>query len=277
MANPLFQDTSILVDRVLCKHNAVRIGAIEAMLRQYDFKMACGYSRLEYKRVLLQNFSLLLTYLTERRSFLHAFERANRNFMRPRKVSTLISILVWTGYDVNSGLQVSVGDEVDSIQAERAIAYLRNAIRTVWMTFPKLMDARPAEGTACRRAQEGPTARRDGSFDTSIRQSACRSRQCNNANFFLSRRADVRKVVIALERLGDAALTGELKNILKTAKRALQNANLLYDYTTCMALGDLWVHLESVAAGVTHFATTNVKESARLCPTLSLTMVNPQP
>jgi hypothetical protein len=48
-----------------------------------------------------------------------------------------------------------------------------------------------------------------------------------------------------------------------------------YDYKTCLRLGDLWVHLESLAGGVKPFATRNYKESQILCPILGLEMKLP--
>ena len=71
------------------------------------------------------------------------------------------------------------------------------------------------------------------------------------------------------------ALTRELEQALDAMQKAFNNTTTLYDYQTCLKIGDIWLHLESVAAGIEHFCTTNYRESELLCESLGLKMRDP--
>ncbi|MBM4070490.1 MAG: hypothetical protein FJ271_16270 [Planctomycetes bacterium] len=135
------------------------------------------------------------------------------------------------------------------------------------------------DSTQCKRATEGPKKTAKGSFDTSIRQSQCKTAQCNNANFFQSNRPLLKRLHAKLQKrntIGSKTeLTPELQTILEALASAIKNPHSLYDYRTCVSIGDVWLHLESKVAGIKDFATTNYKESEILCPSFDLQMRKP--
>src|SRR5260370_503208 len=114
---PIFQDTTILVDRVILKHDRARADAIATVLKG-RFPFACRYSRLEFKRVVIRNLSLILRYLSEEKSFFSAFKRATR--VRTRRSDTLVNILAWIGHEISGQIEVRIGDDADLALCERA-------------------------------------------------------------------------------------------------------------------------------------------------------------
>ena len=118
-----------------------------------------------------------------------------------------------------------------------------------------------------------------GLVDAEIPEGQCRKRQCENANFFHSNFPRLRQVCDELDRLEreGARLSEELVEARDEIQCALKNPQRLYDYKNCLRIGDLWMHLECVKAGIKDFGTTNYKESQHLCPILGLNMVKPEP
>jgi hypothetical protein len=183
------------------------------------------------------------------------------------------------GFQVEGQFDITLGDGLDRKLALRAESYIRNAILFLWKRFDKSVDS-IQDRTQCKRATEGPRKTADGSFDVAIPRSKCKSKECNNANFFRSNLGLLKAVRAKLEKLsqepGKAKLTEELEKALKKLTVGINDPSSLYDYNTCVGIGDIWLHLESAAAGVTNFATTNNKESEILCPIFSLTMRQPR-
>jgi hypothetical protein len=60
MTEPLFVDTTIQVDRVLKEQPPERLAALNALLAEFNFLICSSYSRLEFKRVVIQNLALVL-------------------------------------------------------------------------------------------------------------------------------------------------------------------------------------------------------------------------
>lgn len=280
MTKPLFLDTTIQVDRVLKEQPPKRLASLNTLLADFDFLVSCSYSRLEFKRVVIQNLALVLNYLCEEQSFFGALQRAQTvGAVRPRRASTLISIATWVGLQVQDQIEVTLGQGSDQKLALRAEAYIRNAIPFLWKRFDESVDS-IRDGTQCKRATEGPRKTANGSFDVAIPQSKCKTKECNNANFFQSNLLLLKTLRDKLQQLsqepGKTKLTTELEAVLKTITTSITNPASLYDYKTCVGIGDLWLHLESVVAGVKDFATTNYKESQILCPIFGLTMRQPE-
>jgi hypothetical protein len=279
MARPLFLDTTIQVDRVLKEQPPEQLAALNALLAEFDFFVSCSYSRLEFKRVVIQNLALVLNYLCEEQSFFGALRRARAvGAIRPRRASTLTSILEWVGLHVQTQIEVSLGEGIDRKLALKAESYIRNAVLFLWKRFDKSVHS-IRDGTECKRATEAPRKKSSGSFDVAIHESKCKTKECNNANFFQSNLPILKALRDELQQLsneaGKSKLNAELEAALKTIKAAMTNLDSLYDYKTCLSIGDVWLHLESAKAGVRDFATTNYKESEVLCPMFGLTMRQP--
>jgi hypothetical protein len=173
---------------------------------------------------------------------------------------------------------VALGEDLDRELTMKAESFIRNAIRYLWKRFDSSVDT-ILDRTECRRAAEGPRRTPAGDLDVSIPQSRCRDKRCNNANFLRSKLPMLRTLCTELERVknGGGVLTEELEAILKTLRSIEGDLDKAYDYKTCLAIGDVWLHLESLAAGVKNFGTTNYKESQILCPILGLQMKLPNP
>ena len=120
---------------------------------------------------------------------------------------------------------------------------------------------------------EGPLKKPTGELDVSIPHLRSRSKECRNANFFRENLPAIKKLCAGLEKIKreGGALTEELERALQTLRNAEANPGRLYDYKTCLSVGDVWIHLEAVVAGAKTFATKNYKESDILCPLLKLT------
>jgi hypothetical protein len=278
MANePLFLDTTIQVERSVGTEHPEMAPAIDELLAGYGFFLSCGFSRLEFKRVVIQNLWLILTYINERdtKSFVNALIRTT-GLQQARRKNTLASILAWIERKVDRKIELALGESADEKLGIQAEAYIRVAIRSLWIWFDKKVD-HVADRLDCRRAQEGPKPNPDGTLDVHIPQSQCRKKQCNNANFFREQMPILRKLARSLAKLETQGkeLTTELKAAKRAIESALSNPERLYDYTRCLELADVWIHLESLAAGVKDFATTNYKESQVLCPLLGLEMRRP--
>ncbi len=163
MTNTIFVDTTIQVDRIIKGHDAAKRAAIESLLGEYDFKAACTYSLVEYKRVVLQNLSLCLEYLNEEGSYFLALERAARlGVHRPRRLATLVSIMSWVGYS-SGDLEVEVGGKHDETLTLQSISFIRTNIFFLWKRFEKICryapgcdELRPGK----RVAQEGQQGQR---------------------------------------------------------------------------------------------------------------------
>ncbi|OAI47170.1 hypothetical protein AYO44_09970 [Planctomycetaceae bacterium SCGC AG-212-F19] len=272
---PLFLDTSIQVDRIVAQDWPDKRVPIKNLLDKFDYLATCSYSRLEFKRVVIQNLALTLHYLIEEKSFFRAMQRATR-LQRSRRTSTLINIMAWVGHRVDGRAEVSVGSGVDETLTLQAESYIRNGIRSIWKKFDRSVDS-VLDKTECKRATEAPRVMPSGEVDASIPESQCRSKECNNANFLRSKLPTIRKMCDELEKIKHrgGTLTDELEEALKTLRSAEGNFDRLYDYQRCLAVGDVWIHLESLAAGIKSFATTNYKESQVLCPIFGLEMKPP--
>jgi hypothetical protein len=271
----LFLDTTILVDRVIAENDPAKITRINALLAGFEYLLACTYSRLEFKRVIIQNLGLILRYLCEERSFFRAFHKAAK-LQRQRRTTTLVNVLAWLGYKAGSQLEVIPGDALDSRLAMQGESYIRNGMRYLWTRFEKSVHS-TLDGTKCVRSTEGPRLLRNGDFDVSIPESRCRQKECNNANFLRSALPTVKGLCAALEDMNNKGrqLTLELEKARATLRAIEKNLEKAYDYKTCLAIGDVWIHLEAQKGGAKNFATTNRKESAILCPILGLSMKQP--
>jgi hypothetical protein len=278
MTRALFLDTTIQVDRILKEQPPERLAPLEALLSGFDHLVTCSYSRLEFKRVVIQNLALVLDYLCENHSFFRALQKAAAvGAGRPRRAATLENILAWAGFHIKGQIEVALGEDLDRKLALRAETYIRNAILYLWKRFDKSVQA-VQDGTRCQRAVEGPRRRKDGSFDVAIPESRCRNRECDNANFFQSNLPLMKRVRDELDLLGAGdgeKLTDELEASRAELRAAIGNPSRLYDYKACVGVGDVWIHLECRAAAVPDFATTNYKESEVLCPLFGQTMHNP--
>lgn len=276
--NPLFLDTTIQVDRVLKEQPPELLVSLNALLARFNYLVGYSYSRLEFKRAVIQNLALILDYLCDDRSFFRALQRAIAiGARRPRRAATLMSIAAWLGFQIKQQIEVTLGEDLDQRLAMRAESYLRNAIVYLWKRFDKSVDS-VTDRTECRRAIEGPRRKANGRFDVSIAESNCRMKECNNANFFRAHLPLMKQVRDQLEQLRaqkSKKFTKELETALERLKAAISYPDGLYDYKACGGVGDIWMHLECLAAGVKDFATTNYKESEVLCPMLGLTMQNP--
>lgn len=279
MARPLFLDTTIQVDRVLKEQPPKDLAPLSALLAEFGFLVSCSYSRLEFKRAVIQNLALVLNYLCEEQSFFGAFQRARSvGAARPRRASTLISIMAWVGFQIQDQIEVTLGEGSDRKLALRAESYIRNIIPFLWKRFDRSVNS-IRDGTRCRRATEGPRKTANGSFDTAIPQSKCKNKECNNANFFQSNLPSMKRVRDRLQQLAEGAdkskVTKELTKALEKLTKAISTPSTLYDYKNCVGVGDVWMHLECAVAGIKDFATTNYKESEVLCPIFGLTMRQP--
>lgn len=272
---PLFLDTTIQVDRVWQEIDPEAIDRLENWLAEYDLTLACAFSRLEYKRVVLQRLALDLRYLQEEQSFFGALARTSKN-RGDRIPKSLVNALAWIGWKTREEVEVRAGDDADQQLRMRADTYIRNAILNLWYRFETSVDSVPNE-MGCKRALEGPRRKRNGAIDVTVHEGSCRNRTCNCGGFFQSRLRLIRRLCSQLENveLNGGKLTPELTKALAMMNRALSNRSVLFDYQSCLAIGDVWIHLECVAAGVRDFATTNYKESELLCRILNLEMRSP--
>lgn len=268
----LFVDTSIQIDRIIAENDPAKREPVENLIAAFGYLLACTYSRLEFKRVVLQNLALSLRYIIEEKSFFRAFHKASR-LQRQRRGATLSNILAWVGYKAGYHFEVKQGEDLDEKLALQAESIIRNAIRYLWKRFDKSVGA-VLDRTECRRAREAPQVTPSGDVDVSIPESRCKERRCNNANFLRSNLPLIRKLGVELDTLKSKGgeLTSELETMLSTLRQIERDLNKAYDYKTCVAIGDLWMHLECLASKVKNFGTTNYKESQVLCPILGLQM-----
>ena len=269
----VFLDTTIIVERFFGTDRN-RLNAISTWIPDGTYTMLCEFSRLEYKRVVMQNMSLALRYLCEEGLMSRALIRANSIPRHSRKAQTLISILAWVQNQLGQArIQIELDQNADEILASRAISYLRNALRSAWRRFSKSADS-IVNKINCRRALEVPVERPDHSYDLTVHQAACRNKECSNANFFREQGSMMMALKRSLEGTPEKFMTAELKTALKTIELALGSPHKLYDYNTCLGLSDVWVHLECAVAGMKNLLTTNYKESQVLCPALGVRMLN---
>lgn len=272
----LFLDTTIQVDRVFEEDDAKK-AHINHLLNSYEYVVACSYSRLEYKRVVLQNLALCLRYLVEEKSFCLALRRAAAlGLHRPRRLSTLVGMLSWLGRKASEVNNHDVTRSIDEQLALRCESYIRTNIIFLWHKFDKSVGS-VADKTGCARAREAPRRMRSGNLDVEIPQGECRKRQCNNANFLRSNLPIIRKTCHELARMEREGipLSGELRKARSELAEAIRNPDRLYDYERCLDVGDVWIHLECLASGIKDLATTNYKESQHLCPLMGLSMRRP--
>jgi len=268
---PLFLDTTIQVERAVGT-DARRAETIRGLLAEFAQFITCGFARLEFKRVVIQDLTCLLNYILESDppSYFSAQHKATRVF--GRRSNRLNGILAWVGNQVGT-TQVEVGGTLDRVLTDKAISYIRNAVMALWAGFERdLLSV--VDQMQCQRAKEAPRRKSTGSIDDTIHERACRDKQCNNANFFQAQRAVLVRLADQLEELQKEGtqLTDELLSAIAAICAAEIDSIRLYNYGNCLALGDVWIHLEAVAAGVKSFATFNRKESEHLCPLLKLTM-----
>jgi hypothetical protein len=266
------------VDCLIQEVDDKRIEAIEKLLASHDFLMACSYSRLEYKRVVIQNLALCLRFLVEEKDYFRALQRATAQSQhRPKRVSTLVNMLAWLGWRTDGPTSTETEPDVAEELALRCASYIRTNILFLWKRIDRTVD-QVADQTACARAREEPRVSSGGLVIAEIRQGQCRKRQCNNVNFFRSNFPRLRKIcdeLDVLEKRG-AKLSSELQKARAEIHRALKDPIVLFDYKSCLRVGDVWLHLECLVAGIKDFATTNYKESQYLCPILGLQMKQPR-
>jgi len=276
---PLFLDTTLQVDRCLSAHDSARSDAVAKLLGDYNFLVSCVYSRLEFKRVVLQNIALILRYIVEADppSFFGALLRVSKLNYTPRKASTLANILAWIGHNIDSNVQTGeVGSNIDLVIARRAESYIRNTIKRRWLWYRRTIDSL-VDRMNCQRGKEQPVENADGSIDTSVHESACKNKGCNIANFFREQMSRLKKLLADLKKAKttNGQLTDELEDAIRSIEAAIKDPTRLYNYNRCLELSDVWIHLESVAAGISDFGTTNYKESDLICPSLGLTKRQP--
>ncbi len=275
-ALPLFLDTTIQVDRLLEERNPQKRQAIEEIISHHDSCITASFSRLEYKRVVLQNLALCLRYLVEEKSFLLAMKRAVSQSQYSRRASTLISVLSWLGFQITDLVDVEAGGRWDERLALKCESYVRLNMFYLWARFDKSVDS-VVDGLECARAREGPTLAKSGKVQVEIPESRCRKIECNNANFFRSRlpaiKTSYEQLVLLQER--GTNLSQELLKAIAELRHAMADPDRLYDYDHCLNIADIWIHLECLASGIKDFATTNYKESQYLCHILDLRMVQP--
>jgi hypothetical protein len=266
----LFLDTTIQVDRIIAEDVPDKRAAIEKLLVGFNYHAACSYSRLEFKRVVIQNLALTLHYILEEQSFFRAMQLATR-IKRTRRVSTLVNIMAWVGHRVSGTQEVTPRSGIDERLTLQAESFIRNSIAYIWVRFDKSVHS-VFDKTECARAREAPRVTKSGGIDASIPAKQCKQKECNNANFLRSHLPAIRRLRDELEKreTEGALLTSELIKAITVLREAEGKWDSLYDYQKCLDIGDLWIHLESLSGGIKSFATTNYKESEVLCPLLDL-------
>jgi len=271
-----FVDTTIQVERVFA--DAKRRARLQTLLGAEENVVACSFSRLEFKRVVIQNLALTLDYLIDEKSFWGAMNRACR-LRSDRRVKMLVRILSWTGEQVEGRFQVQKGEGIDRKLTLQSESYIRNAIEYLWHWFDAQV-LTVVDKTECQRAREAPRKTRTGKWDLAIHERKCATQKCRNALFIRERLPQIRKLCRELETLESSgrSITSELQIALATLQAVIKASAFykLYDYKQCLAVGDVWIHLECAAAEIEDFVTTNYKESETLCPLLGLKMVTPE-
>lgn len=264
----LFLDTTIHVERVFGKSHW------EPYVRLAGKTATCGFSRLEFKRVIIQNYSLALRYLIEEQSYFGAILRTQK-LPRDRQARMLSTVLAFTGQNVDN----LTADQTSTIDVElrlRSISYLRNAILGLWEWFECNVDE-IVNRMECQRSLEAPKERSGGDIDVTIHAKKCNDGGCNNDNFLRTQLPQIKKIIIRLDAIEatGAKLTDELISIRKALREALKTNSYagFQDYQKCLSLGDLWIHLECFAAEFDVIASTNYKESEILAPILGLTHI----
>jgi hypothetical protein len=152
---PLFLDTTIQVDRLLEEFDPENKKALEEFLKPYGYLMTSSFSRLEYKRLVLQNLNLCLKYIVQEKSFFLALKRVASLGQRSRRPSTLINVLSWLGKRTDSST-IEVNGPIDEQLAMRCETYIRNSIISIWKRFDKSVHS-VVDRTQCalqRRPQE---------------------------------------------------------------------------------------------------------------------------
>jgi hypothetical protein len=270
VARSLFLDTTIHVDLVV-EDQESRADGLKRLTQGSDYRISCAFARLEYKRVVLQNWSLSLDYLCDAGTYSGALDRANR-LRRQRRVNTLVKIFAWIHRRAASGTIETPSDAtIDSIVADRSISILRVAIRSGWARFNRHVDSL-VDAMNCQRALEAPRAKKNGGLDVTVHQLQCRNRRCDNANFFRRHRPSLLRLRDHIRQLPSDLQRDELTAAAEAIRLASTNADRLYDYGHCLEIGDVWHHIECVQSGVKDFATTNYHDSQVLCPALGLKM-----
>lgn len=273
----IFLDTTIQVDRIIQEHDEGKRAAIEALLAQYDFKAACTYSLVEFKRVVLQNLSLCLAYLIEEGSYFLALNRVTGlGPRRGRRISTLISIMSWVGINVNALQKVDAHGDLDELLTLQSISYIRTNIFFLWKRFEKSVDTL-FDGTKCARAREKPRRDGKGNVIVQIRESLCANMECTNTGLMTSLLPVIQRICSHIDQLETKGeeVSQELKTARDELRLAIRDRTRLYNYNNCLKIGDVWLHLESLFGGVKEFGTTNYKESRHLCPPMVLMMKDP--
>jgi predicted nucleic acid-binding protein len=271
-----FLDTTIIVELVIQEHDDDRMHGIENATSAASRLVSSTYSRTEFKRVVLRNLSLALRYIEED-GFAGAYRRATKLFS-PRRRDTLANILCWVWSSVDKeGNEFTEDSSIDVELSRRGATFIRNAIPALWRQFDRMVD-KVADATRCQRATEKPILDpKTGTYDLRINERKCREGKCNNADFLNSQMPLVRQLMDRLremERSG-VEITAEIKKCLAALEEAMLKPTYLHDYDNCLAVGDLWIHLECVHEKIATFITTNYKESRVLCPVLGLEMVVP--
>ena len=122
------------------------------------------------KRVVMQNMSLVLRYLCDVRRVSLALRRAEQHPEDAgRRAQVLINIIAWVQYRLGQErIEFEFDANGDEVLADRAIAYLRNALRSAWRRFGKNANT-IVNALKCQRARtasggtRGPNLRPDGS------------------------------------------------------------------------------------------------------------------
>ncbi len=154
MPKALFLDTSIHVDRVLKELSPERLKALGDLLGSFDSLATCAYSRLEFKRVVIQDLVLLLNYLVKEQSYFGLLVKITGvGARRPRREATLTSIAAWVGLAIDKDIEAEVGEGIDIKLAIRAESYIRNSIPFLWRRFDRSVSS-IFDRAQCRRAAE---------------------------------------------------------------------------------------------------------------------------
>ncbi|MCR9234434.1 MAG: hypothetical protein NXI29_25830 [bacterium] len=256
VSGEVFLDTSIHLSKfkgTLFKER------IEEVLRFFNWKSTCTYTKVEFGNNLLAAAQYNITKIEKYQSL----ERSLDFILNTLPIQFHGSTVIWT-FNL---LKDRMGGD-DKQATERALLYLRTIMKVGVKFVDNLCDQPIVDGTSCYWAKRG-VVKKGNQYCWESPKCKRSLKRCKLDQFFLRNIEAFKKIKSAIDSLADTdkRKTKQLKNFSEVIEKAETDPGLLLDYKSgCKRLADAIIAVESI--GFKNMFSQNKAESEILTEVL---------
>jgi hypothetical protein len=260
-------DNTVQIDR---QKSATRRDRIDALLAQYEWKVATSICLLEFKATLLQECITIHDRLRSVGLYTPVVDRLTETQhpqakLRGHIFRNMINVFAPSSFDVT--------EDRDRRLAEKARLRLESVIPRLYKWFrSQSVDAVLHDEIECTRALEAPQKK---TVAFAVNLPRCRrgeNKFCHVEEFIRTRGRPILELLEAVVRETPDGESSQLKRTFELFRSVLEQPGVELSHSDCRRGGDLLIALEG-SERATHALSTNARDWAPICEIVGLAFV----